>query len=229
MGTALSIILGGLITIVTAIFIEYLRRPRLDIRITPPVDRNYPDDRPVHRAKYLVVHVRNKPLPTWLRWMSRNAALQCHSEVRFHHLDGQDVFGRSLGPRWGSAPEPVPVQIVLGEQQGAFFDNDRFQRSQRADIYPGEDEELALAARMDADEDCWGWSNESYLHKWRNPDWRLKPGRYLVSVSVFSAGEHAKGVVRLINDVGINDCRLEPSSKADKKRISGANVPSVRA
>jgi hypothetical protein len=219
--TALGIIIGGLITIVTAIGVEYLRRPRLRIRITPAVDRHYdPNTRPVNRAKYVVVQVSNEPLPRLLRWMLRSAALQSHAVVRFHHLDGQDVFGRTLEPRWSSAPEPVPVQILIGDQQGGFFDPERFQRSQRVDIHAGEHDELALAARMDADQDCWGWSNASYATGWRDPAWRLQPGRYLVTISIVSAGEKANAVFRLINDVGIDDFRLEGATRNDRNQIA---------
>jgi hypothetical protein len=34
--------------------------------------------------------------------MSRNAAIQCHSAITFHHLDGQKVFNRTMPIRWSN-------------------------------------------------------------------------------------------------------------------------------
>jgi hypothetical protein len=96
-----SVILGGIITILTAIFVENMRRPRLILRIIMPADLHY-QGRPANRAKYLLLEIENKSLPSFARWMSRNAALQCHGTSTFHHLDGQKLFGRSMDIRWSS-------------------------------------------------------------------------------------------------------------------------------
>jgi len=217
-----SVILGGIITILTAIFVENMRRPHLTLRIIVPLDLHY-QGRPANRAKYLLLEIENKSLPSFARWMSRNAAVQCHGTITFHHLDGQNVFGRSMDIRWSSAPEPVPTQVAFDSHTFGFFDHQRFQTAQRIDLYPGERDNFSVVARFDSDADCWGWSNESYFCEniWRNEKWKLKPDRYLVSVSIQSAGEHVSDIFRLVNDVSIDDYRLEPATDEDKRKIRG--------
>lgn len=199
-------------------WIEYLRKPKLSLRIAPPTDMDY-QGKPARSARFLGVEVLNAPLPWFARWMIRNAALQCHGHITFHHLnDGQNIFGRSMPIRWSSAPEPVPMILTSGYQQIVITDPARFTMSPRVDIYPGESERLDVAAKFDDDRCCYGWSNENYFSVplWRNPDWELPPGRYLVRVIVVSAGEKCSGVFRLINDVGRQDFRLELPLPRDK-------------
>ncbi len=198
--TILEVALGALIAIILTIGTEYLRKPKLSLRIAPPEDRAY-QGRVAKHARFLGIEVSNAPLPRIARWMMRNAALQCHGYITFHHLDGQNVFGRSMPVRWSSAPEPIPMILTLGHQQILITDPARFTLSPRVDIYPGESERLDVAAKFDEDEFCYGWSNESYFSTphWRNPNWELPPGRYLVKVVVVSAGEKCTGIFRLIN------------------------------
>jgi hypothetical protein len=85
------------------------------------------------------------------------------------------------------------------------------------DIHTGSGEKLDIAARFDQDDVCFGWNNEGYFSKpqWRNPKWRLLPGRYIVKVEVISSGEKTMDLYRLCNDVAINDFRLDPALKTD--------------
>ena len=102
MDFALSIICGGLITIATAIAVEYFRRPKLALVIeNPPLDVTYTQQHPANHARYLRVKLRNEALPPGLRWMQRAAALQCRGEITFHHLDRQDIARsfRKLPPK----------------------------------------------------------------------------------------------------------------------------------
>jgi hypothetical protein len=216
----ISLIIGGIITILITVFTENMRRPRLTLRIIEAVD-NYYEGRPANRAKYLLLEIENKSLPLFARWMSRNAAMQCHGTITFHHLDGQNVFGRSMEIRWSSAPEPVPTQVVIDGHNFGFFDHQRFQTAQRIDLYPGERDNFSVVARLDSEADCWGWSNESYFceRTWRNEKWKLRSDRYLVRVSIRSAGEHVSDIFRLVNDVSIDDYRLEAATDEDKIKI----------
>ena len=220
METTLSIVLGGLVSILITIAVEYFRRPRLRFSIVSP-PYVLTDKAKLPQSKFLEIVIRNAPLPWLFRWMSRNAAIQCHAFITFHHLDGQILFDRSMVPRWSSAPEPRPVSIRIGGQTGEFFDQDKFQRAQRVDIQPGESDKLCVVAKhKDYPEDCWGWSNESYFSepRWRNENWKLPPGRYLAVVTVIAAGERATCVFRVRNDVpSIEDCRLEITSDVERK------------
>lgn len=213
----LEVILGAVIAIVLTIAVETLRKPRLTLSIASPIDKEY-QDRPARDVRFLLIECQNQPLPWFARWMSRNAALQCHGTVSFYHLDGQNVFGRSMPSRWSGTTEPAASQIILGEQRGFLIDLQRMTIESRVDIHPGEKALLDIAAKFDEESECYGWSNLSYLSTpvWRNPDWKLNSGRYLVRVTVMSAGEQCSGIFRLINDVQRGDCRIEKALQSDQ-------------
>jgi hypothetical protein len=210
--TMVQLIVGALIAIVITITVENLRRPELELSIErPPRDGTY-QHAPAVNMRSLRVRLVNKPLPNWARWMVRAPALQCRGEITFHHLDKQDVFGRAMAGRWCSSPEPVPIQGVTSHgEQFQIFDLARLTAESRIDVYPGESELLDIAVRLDEDADCYGWNNDSYFCNpiWRNPNWKLQPGRYLVKVGIFSSGQKCTGTFRLINDVRRTDFRLE--------------------
>jgi hypothetical protein len=90
----------------------------------------------------------------------------------------------------------------------------------RIDVPPGEAQRLDVAARFDAEDECYGWNNESYFSDpvWRNPDWRLNSGRYLVRVTIVSTGDKCVGLFRVINDVSRHDFRIENSLPNDVVR-----------
>lgn len=155
MQVAIGILFGALITLLITIGVESFRRPRLTLAIeTPPHDAPSPDGKQMRR--HLRLKLRNEPLPSGMHWMQRSAALQCRGEITFHHLDGQDVFGRAMAARWVSSPEPVASQVLnlKGELQYQIRDFARTATESRVDVYPGEDELLDVAVRFDGEPEC---------------------------------------------------------------------------
>lgn len=222
MSTAIGIIIGGLITVATAVYVEYLRTPRLRLAIEqPPCDIPYPPGCPALNARYLRLKLSNEALPLVARWMQRSAALQCRGEITFHHLsDGQDVFGRGMPIRWSNSPQPIANQILdlEGKVRFQILDFVRAATASRVDVYPGEEQLLDVAARFDDEADCYGWNDEAYVYGWRNPNWKLPPARYLVKIVVTSSGQKCVAVLRLVNDVALRtDFRLLPVSAGDPK------------
>jgi hypothetical protein len=220
MEVALSIFFGGLITILTAICVENLRRPRLSLAIEDsPLDVPSPDGKGMRRNLRLIL--RNHPLPRVARWMQRAAATQCRGEITFHHLDGQDIFGRTMAVRWVGSPEPIPSRIVGLNGTVQFFIQDfsRTTTDSRIDVYPGEGELLDVAVRFNDEADCYGWNNDSYFCDWRNPNWILYSERYLVKVVINSSGEKCTDAFRLVNDVKRTDFRLILASAEDKAKV----------
>jgi len=212
---SMEILLGGLITIFVAIFIEHYRRPKLRINITEPIDQTY-TSHPAQNARFLLLQIENvKPI---LKFLSRNPALQCHGLISFHHLDdGQNYFGRTMRLRWSGSPEPLPLTVEINNQIGRIYDPLRFSLDSFVDIHTGESWNSDVAAKFDADDECYGWTNENYFSDpiWRNPAWGLPKGRYLVNVEIITSGNKISRLFRLINDVKINDFRLEPALKQD--------------
>ncbi len=220
-------IIGGLASIGTAIGVEYLRRQKLMLSIEkPPYDRTYRPNAPATYVRFLRVKLFNEPPPSWAEWMVRAPALQCRATITFHHLlDGQNVFGRSMDGRWASTPEPVPIPVV--NSQGVQFqmlDFTRLTLESRIDVYPGESELLDIAARCDNDVECYGWNNEQYFSTplWRNPNWKLDSGRYLVKAVIKSSGQKYLGFFRLVNDVSRTDFRLEPATQKETDLLTAS-------
>lgn len=188
---------------------------------------------PTRKRSYVRVILTNKALGG-PRWMTRAPALQCRATITFHHLDGQNIFGRAMEGRWAGSPEPAPLdgfgQILHpGEAEDdphdqirmKILDYMRLTLKSRIDVYPGESEELDVAVRLDDEEPCYGWNNETYFGDtpWRSPQWRLERGRYLVRITVVSSGQKCVGTFRLINDVVRTDFRLEDARPEDLARL----------
>jgi hypothetical protein len=214
----LEVVLGAIVAIIITIVIENLRKPRLKLRISHHHDNTYPPGRPATQVRFLAVDLYNRPLPRIFRWMSRSAALHCHGSITFHHLDGQNVFGRSMPIRWSGSPEPVPIHFQINNTQVLIADPTKLSQISRVDVYPGETQRLDIAAKFDNDQECYGWSNESYFSNpvWRNPDWELAPDRYLVNVTIVSSGEKVSRFFRLVNDVPRSDTRLDEPLPEDR-------------
>jgi hypothetical protein len=225
-GAALGAVFAALITI----WVEYLRSPKLALsREEPTRVHQDPPGSPASWRRPVRVLLANKTL-RGPRWMTRAPALQCRATITFHHLDGQNIFGRPMEGRWAGSPEPAAIDAVgeiLHPGEAADVPHDqirmkiidllRISLRSRIDVYPGESETLDVAVRLDDDEQCYGWNNETYLCQtpWRNPQWRLECGRYLVRVTVVSSGQKCIGTFRLINDVEPADFRLEDARPED--------------
>ena len=212
-----SIVAGGVITILVTIAVEALRQPRLRLVAGSTVTNTYEPGRPAKELRSVYVNLFNDPLPWLARWMSRNAALQCTGTITFHHLDGQRFFARTMPVRFSRTPEPVPLQVVIGETSVAIFDPSRATAESRIDVYPGESTPLDVAAKFDSEDEAYGWSNLSYFSnpQWRDPNWKLPRGRYLVAITISSSGKKCRGLFRLMNDAGPSDFRLEPAQPSD--------------
>lgn len=215
-----SIVAGGIITILVTIAIEVLRRPKLALVPGRAVDATYEAGRPAKKGRYLYVDLVNQSLPWFARWMSRSAALQCRGTITFHNLDGQLFFAREMPVRFSRTPDPVPVSFAIGGTHVSLFDPSRATAESRIDVYPGEGTQLDVAAKFESEEEAYGWSNLSYFSSppWRNPEWKLPRGRYLVAITISSSGQKCQGLFRLLNEAGPLDFRLEPAQRGDRVR-----------
>jgi hypothetical protein len=162
-GVALEVILGAIVAILITIIVENARKPKLEIKLAEHHDNEYLQNRPARSVRFLAVNIKNKPLPRLFRWMSRSAALQCHGSISFHHLDGQNVFGRTMSVRWSGSPEPVTIHLQIDNTRVLFADPARLSLISRMDVYPGEKQRLDVSAKFDNEKECYGWSNESYF------------------------------------------------------------------
>lgn len=208
----LAFVLGAASSLCIVVLVEWLRKPRLCLAIAPDRDQAYPAGYPARKVRFLEVSLRNEPLPYCLRWMSRNSASSCRATIEFLKEDSTDIFTRTMAARWSASPQPVPMQIRLGDTVAQILDVNRLNMASVIDVPPGESESMGVVGRFDDDSDCYGWSNESYSSEppWRNPDWKLPIGRYLVRVTVRASGEKCAEPFRLVNGTQIEDLHLEP-------------------
>jgi hypothetical protein len=208
----LAFVLGAASSLCIVVLVEWLRKPQLCLAIAPHRDQTYPAGYPAGKVRFLEVSLRNEPLPSWLRWMSRSSASSCRATIEFLKEDSTNIFTRTMAARWSASPQPVPLQFRLGDAVAQILDVNRLNVASVIDVPPGESESMGVVGRFDDDMDCFGWSNESYFSNppWRNPDWKLSIGSYLIRVTVRASGEKCSESFRLINGAQIGDLRLEP-------------------
>jgi len=219
MDAILSTLIGAMLAILTTIAVEWFRKPALRFQIAQPHDNDYGNRQssPARKARFLYLSVLNSPLPRFLRWMSRNPAIDAWGMISFHHLDdGQDVFGRPMPVRWSGSTEPP-----IAAQTGVVMDSDWLRSLYRRDIQPGESETIDVAARFDEDQSCYGWSNENYFSNplWRNPRWELGAGRYIIRVEMRTSGQKFVRYFRLCNEGTRDSFRLELAQSSDEKKL----------
>jgi hypothetical protein len=220
-GRTFDVLLGAILAIAFAIFVERIRKPRLTQLIgKTDIIRPSISNFPIVDGTSLRVRVLAEPLFWGARWMMRAPAVQCRGEVSFHHFDGQYLYSREMHARWTGTPEPL--QTIGVDSNGhpiAIPDPYKIVAPSEVDIAPNESESIDVVARFDSDAECYGWSNESYKRGWRNPEWIIPSGRYLVRVSIRSGGLSWDEVFRLINDVPRTDFRLESATATDKRNV----------
>jgi hypothetical protein len=217
----LQSLLGFVLGATTVILVEWLRKPSLKIRLIPTEQHPYPPGGPATMGTVVKAAVSNEMLPRWARWMSRSAAIQCRGNISFHHMDGQNIFGRSMPVKWLRTPEALPMQILSADgsnRVGFLVDPVRIMSESRDDIAPGESALLDVVVRFDADSDCYGWNLDAYKStpRWRNPDWKLPAGRYLIRVEIFSGDQSCSEIFRLLNEGPLDAFRLAPTLRGDR-------------
>jgi len=209
-------LLASIIGVLTVLWIDRQRRPRLRMTVGIPgtIDKADPLKRPVTTFLHVRVENQKTNFPVSL-FYDAEMALSCAAWLTFHHLDGHRVFDREIVARWTETPEPSFRPITHDGKVAVMLSGVK----NSVDIPTGEYANLDVAVRMLGERECYGWNNESYLHNWRHPDWKLKRGRYLVNVRVRSGGREFKDVFLLVNDVPHRDFRLEQASAQYKALI----------
>jgi hypothetical protein len=206
LSTGLGIVGGGLVTIAVTVLVEWLRQPRLDMRIAAPVEIGYRPGQPAARGTYLHVHLVNRALPYLLRWLARASAVRCRGTLTFYKLDGKPLFPSPMPVRFSKSPEPLALQLSVGGVPGVLVDPQRLSPESRTDVHAGDAEPFDVAAKFDEEASCYGWSNLNYFCRpvWRHPEWRIPPGTYEVEVTIESSGARCTRRFRLLNLVQPN-------------------------
>lgn len=222
----MGVILGGIITIIVALWVEYLKTPKLEILLPNPefvvlqtvdLNTNQLIQTPITSLR---LRVRGKPLSRSLKWMMRSFAPRCYARIAFHQIDtGEKIF--EMHGRWASLSQPTQPWGQIGGQPIQFFDLERLNFGKHADIYPDEYEELDVAAKFGSEPDCYGWNNENYYStpQFRKPEWRMPRGRYFVWVTIKAGGQIYSEMFRLHNEGSPAEFRLELADKQLAKTL----------
>lgn len=197
-GTALGIIGGGIITVLIAFFIEWIKKPRISLSITQPIDMTYLG-RPIQNVRFLCITLSNRNLPWIFRFMQRNTATNCSGQIEIIASNGTNFFNPPMRIRWSSSPEPVMPRIQINGQTAQIFDMYRVLENSTIDIDAGSSERFDVVAKYDNDVECYGWNNECYLANWRIPERAVPTGIHRVRISLSCSGKHLTREITLRN------------------------------
>ena len=207
-------LVAGVLGILIVLWLERQRRPSLTLRIG---QRNILP--PMHRSglapgTWLYVEVRNRNVPRWLRWCwDGEPALSCRAWIGFYDLSGGSLFSREMIGRWAASAEPWKVPVTTQSGSGVRL----VDLQDTYDIPPGGKAELDTVYRGPKDVDCYGWSNESYLHGRTSRLWKVPKGRHLARVRVSTAGRESVDTFLIVNEGPYSEFRLEPADDEMKK------------
>lgn len=209
-----AVFLGVLSSLIVVMFVEWMRKPRLSLSILPPEEVGLygGDGVLIERYVGLKVGVCNDALPFIFRWMQRQSARDCRATLHFLREDKTLFITRPMPGRWAGSVQPVPLQGIIRPTMETIEIHDvaRLTAESRIHIPAGEAENLDVAVRFPTAAEAFGWTNDSYRHGGRHPNFVLPVGRYLVDVIVQSEGVKKRDCFRIENDHTIDEFRLAP-------------------
>ena len=211
-------LIAGVVGIVIVLVLERQRRPQLSMKIGEVA--GLPANDPLGRkhCRWPVIEVHNRRIPRWLSWVyDGDPALACRAWISFHNpVDGGRIFAQEMPARWNEADQPRVVPFP-GSDGKVFTVLQGIQYA--IDIPTGESVGIAPVYRAKDSESCYGWNNESYLHNFEHPAWKLDKGRYIVRVRVVAGGREFIDAFRVVNDAPFEDFRIEPVGEEVKARV----------
>jgi len=216
----LNNLLAGVFGILIVLTLERQRRPRLVFKIKTDEVLGLPENDLLGRmqCRWPTVEVHNLKIHRWLSWVySGDPAFACRAWISFHNpTDGGRIFRNEMIARWHEADQPrvMPIRkpdgtvvVLLEGVQNAI------------DIPTGECGTIAPVYRAKDSESCYGWNNESYLHSWQHPLWKLDKGRYIARIRVVTGGREFVGAFKVINDAPFDDFRIEEIDEETRKKL----------
>ncbi len=175
-----SIILSVVTTflgVLLALWIDRMRMPLVEIVVTEKAhsDNTYSAGsfNAGQRWKFFRVSVVNRKMPFLLKWLIRQTAENCRASLSIKGIDNQTSV--SFKGRWASTPE---LPFLKDSAILKIFEPDP------VTILAGKQEVLDVIAKYEHDKEAFGWNNESYVHGWKNPNYKLERGKYKVKITV---------------------------------------------
>lgn len=212
-GLTLSII--GLLASLFALYAKWQESPRLEVFLKLDPCSEGPESLPQRerRWRFAHIHVRNPQAPVWVRWLAyRQSAQQTRVLLEYFALDGtRPLF--HFEARWSGNREPTWQRGVDGRKETIYepwyIHAGRFRNISSGD--GGDD--VAVAIKLLGDEDCYGFTNESYeggevrvLQKHRLPK-----GSYIVVATAIAGQVRSRPTEFLLYNGGpaLTDLRID--------------------
>jgi hypothetical protein len=196
--------------ILLTLSLEITRKPRLKL-----TEGHWHDDPSGFR--FVRIRVINQPLPKLLaKAFSRQVAAQCYVQLRLtDNGNKQELLeNQPILAKWTRSREPLATRLIQDAPgkwtQVEFFDQRLISEGLRLDLVADAGgEEIDVAVKHEGESDCWAFSGMSYhpkfaeegtaVHGWRNPDWRIPQGEWLLEVVVRSGQFEARKKFMLYN------------------------------
>ncbi|MEN9328403.1 MAG: hypothetical protein RI947_1211 [Candidatus Parcubacteria bacterium] len=179
---AVANIIWVIMGVFLALSLDSVRKPQFELSVDESMhtDVRYQNGQ---RWKFYRIKVVNKSIPHWLRWIfpftTRETAEQVQGVVVFKQL------GRTMKGRWAYASE------LQYPNKTDYIHMSNF--PEPVTIAAGQAEPLDLLVKYEHDSEAYGWNNESYLHDWKVPQYRLMTGDWEVYVQVTALNGIAYG------------------------------------
>jgi len=202
MNTLVQTLIGFLLGFSGALVLERNRKPRLSLKILPALDHKNPT-----AFRTVAVVLRNAKPGCFTAWFThREAAVGASAQIRFLCEDGREYLSKAIPGRWAGSPQPPEVALANGLVTPYALLTLGYK-----EIFPGNDEQIDIAARFPGEDQCYGFTNLSYFQNpWgKHQDFKLEKGRYIVEVQVSHTGGTLTRRFLLRNDVPHSEFKLE--------------------
>jgi len=158
-------------------------------------------------AAFPYLKITNKPIfPLWGFFFDREPAYACKAGITFFDMDNNLLFKEEMQGRWTSNPEPKLYEIK--------FKNKSFRRiipiKDTFDIHPNESVILNTIVKIKDDKNCFGWSDDSYLHGWDNPNWKIDKEKFVIKIRLRTGGREFVKKFGIENNYNFKELKFIP-------------------
>ncbi|MHB1160082.1 MAG: hypothetical protein ACYC3V_07110 [Chloroflexota bacterium] len=186
-----------------ALFAKWQEKPRLKIFLR---DNSHADgSRNGVQWRFVHLTVENPRVPAIVGWFTyRQPARTTRLELGYSMIDGNREKFHFDG-RWSGNPQPVQLRLINGKPQELFDPWLVFQGRFKDIVSGGSLEDVAIAVKLKGQDDCYGFTNESYECPkpfWQLGEYRLPRGIITVTARAVSGEVTSKTTRFLLHNDG---------------------------
>ena len=178
-------VIAGIVGILIVLFVDRSRRPVLIIEEGEISYMGPGDPKGRKEAAFPYIRVTNKSICPFLGFFfDREPAYACKAWITFLDMEKNKLYEKEMLGRWTKNPQP---------RINIFKKDDDIYRSMIVikdtfDIQPNVTVSLNSIVRIKDDKNCYGWSDESYLEGWNNPNWKIQKKNFLLKIRIRTGG-----------------------------------------